>query len=180
MVFQKDALTGKDSRFLGFLTREEAERRRQLLDELSSLEEAAMARYRRHLQENTDRELSALAAALPENEDFFKRAFREKLAALIKDYGKFAFVIWDWKLPAYEDLTSGWAEAHEYEVETGRDFHCTVLSDSARSEEWAREVFENFYSLEDVKRMTGLNSTGETVDKIVYSVARELIPVKYE
>ncbi len=180
MAINNDAFNGKGARLLSFLTHEESERRSRLLTELASLEETALERYRKHLKEHADRELSGLAAALPEKEEDFKTAFYEKLSGLIKGYGKFGFIVWDWDLPAYGELTQGWKEVHKYEVETGRDFHCTVVADSKRSVEWAQEVFDKYYSIENLKETTGLDTDNEAADKVVCMVARELVPVKYE
>ncbi|KNZ69129.1 hypothetical protein Tfer_2233 [Thermincola ferriacetica] len=167
---------------LSFLTAEEKERLNQLVNEINRLENLAVERFRKHLEQNFDRELMNLAGGLPATKKKFCRALRDKLEALLRPYGKFAFAVWDWEWneAKYADLVSGWENVYQFEVETDSDFHCTVFANAPRTEEWAQEVFDRFFSIKSIKQNIGLGLENEMAEKLIYIIARELIPVRYE
>ena len=188
MIFKSSQyLSEKERKILGFLSEEEHRRRNKLMEELKILEETALHRFQTYLRDNADTELTRLAEQTAAGEEGarenFATAVRKKLLAMTAEYGKFAFAVWDWEwnLDYYKDLTVTWNKVFYYEAKTVCDFHCTVLSDSQQSPEWAQDVFDNFFTIKHVKETLGIpNNNNESVDRVIHQVGRELIPVKYE
>jgi len=101
---------------------------------------------------------------------------------MLRPHGKFAFAIWDWEWSSdcCRELTPGWENVFMYQINTVCDFNCTVLSENKRTVEWAQFVFDNFFTIKNLKEATGLNCNSEAVDRIIRRISRELIPVRYE
>ncbi|PKM80185.1 MAG: hypothetical protein CVU89_15005 [Firmicutes bacterium HGW-Firmicutes-14] len=186
MVLTKRQLSEKERKILGFLNQEEVDQYNRLFMGIEALEQIALDRYQKYLEENRDPELTRLANDLGSGiigaEERFAKAVREKLSKMLEKYGKFAFAIWDWewRMDYYSDLTGGWREVNKYEIKTVCDFHCTVLADRKRDLNWAQEVFDKFFTLKSLRETIGVNTIGEDVDRVIHRVSRELVPVKYE
>lgn len=186
MVRNRQSLSPRERKILSFLTPEESEHRGQLLKELTSLEQVASQRFQKNLEENADKELCAAASKVAAGhegaEERLASALHHKLHDILREFGNFIFVVWDWEWrdSYHQELTREWNNVFKYEIKTVCDFHCTVLSDEKRTLEWAQNVFDNFFTIKSVKENAGLINDNEDVDKVVHRVSREMIPVRYE
>lgn len=180
-MYSGKGLLPEGERAIVFLTEDETARRDYLLSELKKIEKRAAERHREHLARNTDPKLTELAEGLSETSDLFCQAVRDKLEQLIKPHGKLVFAVWvwSWSIDNFRDLVSGWSEVYEYEVETAGNYRCTVLTETDRSGTWAQLVYNSFSSVRALKQQLGLNINSEDVNKIVFSIAREFIPLKF-